>query len=76
MLKLRYADFRTITRSQSRQAATASPDEIAARAAVLLEKTDAGRKPVRLLGVSVHGLGVSAQPPAEAPVDQLDLPVK
>ena len=75
VLKLRYADFRTITRSQSRQPATASPDEIAARAAALLEKTDAGRKPVRLLGVSVHGLGASAEPPAVAPLDQLDLPV-
>jgi DNA polymerase-4 len=75
VLKLRYADFRTITRSQSRQPATASPDEIAARAAALLEKTDAGRTPVRLLGVSVHGLGASAEASAAPPLDQLDLPV-
>ena len=75
VLKLRYADFRTITRSQSRQPATASADEIAARAAALLEKTDAGRKPVRLLGVSVHGLGATSESPVAPALDQLDLPV-
>src|SRR5215471_18915121 len=56
VLKLRYANFRTITRSQTREPATDSGDEIAGRAVGLLEKTDAGRAPVRLLGVSVHGL--------------------
>ena len=76
VLKLRYDDFRTITRSQSRQPATCSADEIATRAAALLDKTEAGRKPVRLLGVSVHGLGASSDTPASSPLDQLDLPVK
>ena len=56
VLKLRYANFRTITRSQTREPPTRSADEIAARALELLDKTDAGRTPVRLLGVSVHGL--------------------
>ena len=75
VLKLRYADFRTITRSQTRQPATREPDEIAARATALLEKTDASEMPVRLLGVSVHGLGASSEAAALPRIDQLDLPV-
>ncbi|OLC78423.1 MAG: hypothetical protein AUH72_16125 [Acidobacteria bacterium 13_1_40CM_4_65_8] len=52
-IKVRYSDFTTITRSHS---AAPSRDEtdLTARAVRLLEKTDAGRRPVRLLGVSVH----------------------
>jgi len=52
-IKVRYSDFTTITRSHSappsREAST-----IIARALQLLERTDAARRPVRLLGVSVH----------------------
>jgi DNA polymerase IV len=76
VLKLRYANFRTITRSQTREPSTRSADEIAGRAAELLTKTDAGRTPVRLLGVSVHGLekpsGETPAPVPEPP-EQLDL---
>lgn len=56
-LKLRYSNFETITRSETRLPATRLPEEIAARALELLEKTEAGSRPVRLLGVSLHGLG-------------------
>ena len=56
-IKVRYSDFTTITRSQSAPAATADPDNIAARAIKLLDKTEAGHRPVRLLGVSVHNFG-------------------
>jgi DNA polymerase IV len=76
VLKLRYASFRTITRSQTREPSTRSADEIALRAVELLAKTDAGRTPVRLLGVSVHGLEKpSDETPAQAPdpPEQLDL---
>jgi DNA polymerase-4 len=52
-IKVRYDDFITITRSQSQQA-TNDPDDIGRRAVALLEKTEAGRRPVRLLGVGVH----------------------
>ena len=54
-LKVRYADFTTITRSGTRRPSTREAAEIASRAAALLAKTEAGRRPVRLLGVSVHG---------------------
>jgi DNA polymerase-4 len=64
-IKVRYSDFTTITRSHSQNPATRDADEIAARACALLERTDAGRRPVRLLGVSVHNL-VSPGEPADA----------
>ncbi len=55
-LKLRYADFTTITRSDTKRPATREAASIAERASALLARTEAGRRPVRLLGVSVHGL--------------------
>jgi DNA polymerase-4 len=54
-IKVRYSDFTTITRSHT-SAATRDPDDIAQRAVQLLEKTEAGERPVRLLGASVHNL--------------------
>ena len=56
VIKVRYDDFTTVTRSQSEPRPTRDADAIAARAVALLDKTDAGRRPVRLLGVSVHTL--------------------
>jgi DNA polymerase-4 len=55
-IKVRYADFTTVTRSHT---ATPTRDEgtITSRAAQLLERTDAGKRAVRLLGVSVHNFG-------------------
>jgi DNA polymerase-4 len=55
-IKVRYADFTTVTRSHTTAAPTRDADEIAARALTLLERTDAGRRPIRLLGAGVHGL--------------------
>jgi len=60
-IKIRYDDFTTITRSQSQQA-TNDPDEIEQRAVALLEKTDAGHRPVRLLGAGVHNLETLGEP--------------
>jgi DNA polymerase-4 len=54
-IKVRYDDFSTITRSH-----TAPPSrdetELTARALRLLDKTEAGRRPIRLLGASVQNL--------------------
>ena len=55
-IKVRYADFTTITRSHSAAPATRGREDLVGRALTLLERTDAGRRPVRLLGVSVHNL--------------------
>ena len=74
VLKLRYGDFRTITRSHTCAPATQAADEVARRALALLAKTDAATRPVRLLGVSVHGLAETSEP--AAPASQLDLPVE
>jgi DNA polymerase-4 len=76
VLKLRYADFTTITRSETRSPLTRSAGAIATRAVALLDRTEAGKTPVRLLGVSVHGLGESAREEPASAVDQLDLPVE
>ncbi len=51
-LKTRYDDFTTITRSTT-VAPTRDRETIVRAAEALLERTDAGRRPVRLLGVSV-----------------------
>jgi len=54
-IKVRYSDFTTITRSHT-EAATRDDASLTRRAVALLEKTEAGHRPVRLLGVSVHNL--------------------
>ncbi len=53
-IKVRYSDFTTITRSHSERPATRKADHIVSRAIRLLGRTDAGTRPVRLLGVSLH----------------------
>ena len=55
-LKLRYSDFTTVTRSHTVSRPTRAPAEFASRAVALLERTDAARRPVRLLGVGAHDL--------------------
>ena len=55
-IKVRYADFSTVTRSHTAETPTCDANQIAARALALLERTDALRRPVRLLGVGTHGL--------------------
>jgi DNA polymerase IV len=52
-IKVRYDDFTTITRSHTAPP-TRDENDLTSRAVQLLDKTDAGRRPVRLLGVSVH----------------------
>jgi DNA polymerase-4 len=61
-LKLRYGDFTTVTRSHTAPVATRAPEAFAARALALLERTDAARRPVRLLGVGAHDLQDTVDP--------------
>ena len=54
-IKVRYSDFTTVTRSDTR-APTRDADQIAARAVALLDRTEAASRPVRLLGAGMHNL--------------------
>lgn len=51
-LKIRYYDFHTITRSTTLNSPFFSSEEIFRLTCPLLEKTDAGKKSIRLLGIS------------------------
>jgi DNA polymerase IV len=67
-IKLRYADFTTVTRARTLETAVNDPATIRAVARELLRRLDP-RRPVRLLGVRVAGLADGAG----APDDQLSL---
>jgi DNA polymerase-4 len=74
-VKVRYDDFATITRSVTVLPPTEDAELIAARAVSLLDRTEAGRRPVRLLGVGVHNLsGLDDEPPAPRPSPMPRLP--
>ena len=55
-LKVRYSDFTTITRSCTTNSGFFTPEDILVHLPRLLADTEAGRRPVRLLGVSVANL--------------------
>src|SRR5688500_15534255 len=69
-IKVRYNDFATITRSHS-EAPTRDEQNIRRRAVMLLEQTEAGRRPIRLLGASVHNLCEELEAPPEEPQGRL-----
>ena len=68
-IKVRYSDFTTVTRSQSAAQPTSDAQSIVTRATALLSKTEAGVRPVRLLGVSVHNFGQADEGPEEQSTD-------
>jgi DNA polymerase-4 len=55
-IKVRYANFATVTRSHTEAPATQDTARIVERALALLDRTEAAKRPVRLLGVGMHGL--------------------
>ena len=55
-LKVKYHDFKQITRSATIKQPTADSKGIFTEVLQLLPKTAAGQKPIRLLGISVSGL--------------------
>jgi DNA polymerase-4 len=55
-LKVKYSDFRLVTRSATLSAATDDAGRIHATCRGLLKKTQAGSRPVRLLGICLSGL--------------------
>jgi DNA polymerase-4 len=72
-LKVRYSNFQTITRSITAENPVRTAEEASAVAQALLERTQAGQRPIRLLGVSFSGLG-DVSPATEDP--QLRLPIR
>ena len=68
VVKVRYADQETATRRRTQPRPVTSATEIFASALWLLDRTQAGRRPIRLLGVSLVGLLA-----ADQPAPQLDL---
>jgi DNA polymerase-4 len=71
-IKVRYSDFTTVTRSHSAEP-TSDPDEVAERAIGLLARTEAGARPVRLLGAGVHNLEPAEGAKPAARGDELQL---
>ncbi len=70
-IKVRYNDFTTITRSHT-ALPTRDEADLSSRAVRLLEKTDAGQRPVRLLGVRVHNFcGEHEDDPERLPFDHI-----
>jgi DNA polymerase-4 len=55
-VKVRYDDFTTVTRSRTLPWPLVEAAEIARQARALLRQSEAGRRPVRLLGVTASGL--------------------
>ncbi|MCD4716703.1 MAG: DNA polymerase IV [Desulfobacterales bacterium] len=69
-LKVKYDDFVQITRSATLPKPTDDGPEIYSIACGLLEKTDAGKRPVRLLGISLSKLSFLASENQLALFDQ------
>ncbi len=71
-LKVKYADFTAITRAATLPTPTDDGGEIYRTVVPLLAKTEAGRRPVRLLGISVSRLAAEEAVPGET-WDQMPL---
>jgi DNA polymerase IV len=71
-IKVRFADFTTVTRARTIDQAVNAPELVLGVARELLRALDP-RLPVRLLGVRVAGLDEERQAEPAAPVDQLRL---
>ncbi len=65
-IKVRYPDFTTVTRALTLAAATFDPEVLSTVALQLLDRTEAVRCGVRLLGVSMSKLGEDAEPARRA----------
>ena len=55
-IKVKYHDFTTASRSITLDTPIDDGNELFKQGKILLEKTDAGRKPMRLLGISISNL--------------------
>ena len=55
-IKVRFGDFTTVTRSHTADRPSRDAEQFRERALALLDRTEAARRPVRLLGVGSHAL--------------------
>lgn len=62
VLKVRFGDFATVTRSRTYPAPLDTAHELYRAALALLERAAVGRRPVRLLGLGTEGLSESGSP--------------
>lgn len=69
-IKLKYSDFKTVTRSELSSRALDNGEDICKIALKLLSRTDAGKRPVRLVGVGIGQLVPAGMPDFE----QMELP--
>jgi DNA polymerase-4 len=73
-LKIKYSDFKQITRNRSFTTPVAELEVISATAKELLAATDPEEKKIRLLGISLSNFGeIETRPVNEKPTDQLKL---
>lgn len=72
-LKVKYRDFRQVTRAATLPAATDDGSAIYWTAVTLLDKTDAGKTPVRLLGISLSKLSGGKEGAVPGKAEQLPL---
>jgi DNA polymerase-4 len=70
-LKVKYTDFRLVTREVTLPLGIDDGGEIFRQALTLLEKTEAGKKPVRLLGIYLSNFG--GEPGRDAGSGQISL---
>ena len=64
-LKLKYSDFRSVSRTIALPGTGLSGEEVGSIAVDLLARTEAGSTPVRLIGVGLGGLSPDAEPEFE-----------
>lgn len=69
VLKLRYDDFSTLTRSKTPERPLGAAQAILSTGLALLDKTDAGLRPVRLIGLGVSGLSKPQGPSRQLELD-------
>jgi DNA polymerase-4 len=74
VLKVKYADYQQITRSRTQDTAIHAATVIEAVARTMLAGTEAGQKPVRLLGIGISKL-IDSNSSAPTHYHQLSLPL-
>ena len=72
-LKVKYHDFRQVTRSRTLPAPVSEGEELLRLAEELMSETQAGSVPVRLLGLQVSQFEAADRSPT--PWEQLELPL-